>query len=114
MIDLPLTRERSLALSRSWTVMHPIDEKSPLFGLGPEAFERDEIEITASVMGTDDTSLQPVHGRRRYETKDIVWGARPADVLSETPDGRLQLDVTKFDAIVATQPTETFPYPKPA
>lgn len=112
MVDLPLTRERSLALSRSWTVMHVIDEKSPLFGLTPERCVREEIEITASVVGTDDTSLQPVHARRRYETKDIAWGARPADVLSELPDGRLALDVRKFDEVVATQPTETFPYPE--
>jgi inward rectifier potassium channel len=111
MVDLPLTRERSLVLSRSWTVMHVIDEKSPLFGMTPDACSREELEITASVVGTDDTSLQPVHARRRYETSDIVWGARPADVLSELPDGRIALDVRKFDLIVPTQPTETFPYP---
>jgi inward rectifier potassium channel len=111
LVDLPLTRERSLALSRSWTVMHVIDEKSPLHGATPEQAEKDELEIMASVVGTDDTSLQPVHARRRYETKDIVWGARPADVLSELPDGRIALDVRKFDEIVPTQPTETFPYP---
>ena len=112
MVDLPLQRDRSLALSRSWTVMHVIDEKSPLFGLTPDACSLHEVEITASVTGTDDTSLQPVHARRRYEAKDIVWGARPADVLSELPDGRIQLDVAKFDEIIPTQPTETFPYPK--
>ena len=65
-----------------------------------------------TIVGTDDTSLQPVHARRRYEAKDIAWGARPADVLSELPDGRLQLDVGKFDAIVPTQPIEGFPYPR--
>jgi inward rectifier potassium channel len=112
MVDLPLQRDRSLALSRSWTVLHVVDEKSPLFGLTPEAFVEHEVEITASVTGTDDTSLQPVHARRRYEAKDIIWGARPADVLSELADGRLQLDVKKFDEIVPTQPTDTFPYPK--
>lgn len=112
MVDLPLQRDRSLALSRSWTVLHVIDEKSPLFGLTPDACSLHEVEITASVTGTDDTSLQPVHARRRYEAKDIAWGARPADVLSELSDGRIQLDVAKFDQIIPTQPTETFPYPK--
>ena len=43
---------------------------------------------------------------------DIVWGARLEDVLSELPDGRLQLDVGKFDTIIPTAPTPTFPYPK--
>jgi inward rectifier potassium channel len=112
MVDLPLQRDRSLALSRSWTVLHVIDEKSPLFGLTPEMCVQQEVEITASVSGTDDTSLQLVHARRRYEAKDIVWGARPTDVLSERSDGLIQLDVSKFDQIEPTEPTEGFPYPK--
>ncbi len=112
MVDLPLQRDRSLALSRSWTVLHVIDEKSPLFGLTPEMCALQEVEITASVSGTDDTSLQLVHARRRYEAKDIVWGARPTDVLAERPDGLIQLDVSKFDQIEPTEPSETFPYPK--
>ncbi len=114
MVDLPLVRDRSLALSRSWTVMHVIDEKSPIYGTTPASCNAEELEITCSVVGTDDTSLQPVHARRRYEAKDIAWGARPADVLSDLPNGMIQLDVRKFDEIVPTQPTETFPYPEVA
>jgi inward rectifier potassium channel len=109
--DLKLSRDNSQALARSWTIMHLIDESSPLFGATPESCERDEVELVVTVVGTDDTSLQPVHGRTRYLLGDIVWGARLADVLSELPDGRLQLDVGKFDVIVKTQPTKTFPYP---
>lgn len=111
MLDLPLQRDRSLALSRSWTVLHVIDEKSPLFGLTPETCVQQEVEIMASVSGTDDTSLQLVHARRRYEAKDIVWGARPTDVLSERPDGLIELDVSKFDQTEPTEATEAFPYP---
>jgi hypothetical protein len=66
------------------------------------------------VVGTDDTSLQPVHGRTRYMLDDIVWGARHADVLRELPDGRLELDITKFDDLIATEPTADFPYPRPS
>jgi inward rectifier potassium channel len=112
LIDLPLARNSSMALARSWTVMHTIDDKSPLFGTTPEACTNAEMELVITVVGTDDTSLQPVHGRARYLATDIVWGARLADVLSELPDGRIQLDVREFDRIVATEPTPTFPYPK--
>ena len=112
LVDLVLVRDRSPALNRSWTVMHRIDDTSPLHGLTPADFEAGEIEIAASVVGTDDTSLQPVHARCRYESKNIVWGARLADVLSERPDGQLQLDVRRFDELIPSQPTETFPYPK--
>ena len=44
--------------------------------------------------------------------KDILWGSRLADVLRERPDGLLELDVRKFNDVVPTKPTETFPYPK--
>ena len=112
--DLVLTRDRSPALNRSWTVMHVIDEKSPLYGLTPDDLLKLEVEVLASVVGTDDVSMQPVNARERYEAKDIIWGARPADVLSERADGATVLDARNFDEIVPTQPTATFPYPKPA
>jgi len=111
LVDMQLARENSQALARSWTVMHPIDEKSPLFGATPESMKQQEVELVITVVGTDDTSLQPVHGRARYVIEDIVWGARHADVLRELPDGRIELDVSKFDDLIETQPTEEFPYP---
>lgn len=109
--DLALARDSSLVISRSWTVMHVIDEKSPLHGATPDSCRDEDLELVVSVTGTDDTSLQPVHGRTRYVRGDIVWGARLGDVLRELPDGRLELDVRKFDAIVPTEPTADFPYP---
>ena len=112
--DLSLVRDTSQALTRSWTVMHVINEQSPLFGMTPEIMATREVEFFASVVGTDDTSLQPVHGRKRYLNSDVAWGARHADILTEREDGQLQMDVRKFDDVVATEPTEAFPYPLPA
>ncbi len=112
LFDLKLSRDNTQALARSWSVMHPIDEASPLFGATPESCEKDEVELVVSVVGTDDTSLQPVNGRVRYKLEDIVWGARRDDVLSELEGGKLQLDVRKFDSIVMTEPTKDFPFPR--
>jgi inward rectifier potassium channel len=111
--DMKLVRERTQALARSWTVLHTVDESSPFFGATPESLLKDEVELMVSIVGVDDTSLQPVHARHRYLDKDIVWGARHADVLSEEKDGTLVLDVRKFDDIVMTEPIEGFPYPRP-
>jgi inward rectifier potassium channel len=112
MYDLRLSRERSPAMARSWTVLHPIESDSPLYGATPESAARDEIELFATLVGVDDTSLQPVHARRRYVDTDIVWGARHADVLSEDEHGNIVLDVRRFHELVATEPIEGFPYPK--
>lgn len=112
MVDLQLSRDRSMAVARSWTALHTIDESSPLHGMTPEDLVRDEAEVLASLVGTDDTSLQQVHARTRYTTDEILWGARHADVLSEDDKGNVILDVRRFDDIEPTKPLPTFPYPR--
>jgi inward rectifier potassium channel len=110
--DLTLVRDTTQALARSWTVMHVIDASSPLHGMSPETVTEHEVEFFASVTGTDDTSLQPVHSRHRYLETDVAWGARHVDILSELPDGRLQMDARKFDLVMPTAPAPDFPYPR--
>ncbi len=112
MYDLPLVRERSPAFSRSWTAMHVIGPGSLLAGKSPADLAREEVELIVSLVGTDDTSLQPVHARHTYAHDEVIWGARHADVLSERADGQLVLDLTKFHDVVPTAPTETFPFPQ--
>jgi inward rectifier potassium channel len=60
--------------------------------------------------GTDELSVQQLHAQTRYEANDIRWGARHADMLSERPDGKLRLDLRQFHEVVATEPTDEFPY----
>lgn len=110
MIDLPLTRERAPAIARSWTALHPISDSSPLFGADPELLRRWEVELDVSLVGTDETTLQPILARHSYGVDDIVWGVRHADVLSEAADGSLVLDMTKFHDVLPTGATESFPY----
>jgi inward rectifier potassium channel len=50
MYDLPLTRERSPALTRSWLAMHTIDEKSFFHEATPEMLEKDEVELLVTVI----------------------------------------------------------------
>jgi inward rectifier potassium channel len=113
MVDLTLARDRSPGLQRSWTVLHPIVENSPLHGETPDSLAACDAELWVSIAGVDDTTLQPVHAQHTYESPSIVWGARLADIMHETPTGDLLLDVGRFDELVPGEPTETFPYPKP-
>ena len=112
-LDLQLLRAQALSLSRSWNVLHPIDHTSPLRGETPASLLAKEIELQVMVIGLDDTSMQTVHAGHRYFAKDILWGARLADVLSEMPDGHLLLDLRRFHDIEPTAPTPDFPYPAP-
>ncbi len=110
MFDLPLVRERSQAFTRSWTAMHNIAPGSPLFGLTDATMREEEIEFVVSVIGTDDTSMQPVHAQHRYTHEHVLWGARHADILTEHEDGSITLDLTKFHETIPTAATADFPY----
>lgn len=106
MYDLPLARSHTAALTRAYTLMHAIDETSPLHGYDAARLAKDEAELHLLVTGTDDTSLQLVHGTRVYTDQDFRFGTRPADMLTFEPDGTIVVDLGKFDALVPVAPGE--------
>jgi inward rectifier potassium channel len=112
-VDLPLMRDRAPALSRSWMVVHRIAEGSPLLGDSPETLAAADAELTLAVAGTDETSLQAVHAQHTWMHHSVAWGARLADVLSETPDGNVLLDLRRFHDLTPTVPVAGFPYGAP-
>jgi len=112
-VDLKLVRDHILSLSRSWSLMHRIDADSPFFGQTPEALAAQEVELHVMITGTDDVTMLPVHANHRYYGQEILWGRRHADILSETPEGNLVLDLRPFHITEPTQPTPDFPYPRP-
>jgi len=99
MIDLPLVRDRSIHFTRSWTLMHRIDEQSPLHRLSAVELAAQEIEITCSIVGVDNISLQPTHGRHTWDDKAILIGYHLADLLRPLPDGTVEANVARFDEV---------------
>jgi inward rectifier potassium channel len=112
MHDLKLERSRNPSLSRSWTVMHRITEESPLWNATPELLAKQDAELVLTLTGLDETSSNRLHASGRYAHDSIRWGARHADILSELPDGRIRLDLTRFHEVVPTEPGASFPYPQ--
>ncbi len=99
MLDLPLTRQRAMSLARAWNALHVIDATSPLYGETADSLAAKEVELQVLVVGLDDITMQTVHGQHRYSAKDVLWGHRLADVLSETPDGHMLLDLRRFHEV---------------
>lgn len=91
-------RSRISSLSRAWAVAHVIDETSPLFGETHQSCVAKEIEFQITITGTDDLFMQSVHAAHRYPEKDIAWGHRLVDIMSDSGD-TLILDLTKFHDI---------------
>ena len=109
-MDLALVRDRAPALARSWTVLHRIAEGSPLAGETPDSLAAQEAELTLAVTGTDETSLQAVHAQHTWVHTSIVWGTRLADILSETSDGNIVLDLRRFHDVEPVAAIPGFPY----
>lgn len=99
MYDLKLVRDRSISFTGIWQLMHRITADSPLYALSAEELAEQEAEIACAVVGIDDTSLQPIHGRKVWGDKEILYGHRLADMLDPRPDGTLHVHLAKFDEV---------------
>ncbi len=96
----PLRKYHNLALERdsvaffplSWTVVHPIDEDSPLYGWDRERSIAARTEFLILLTGVDETFAQTVHARSSYSAEEIVWGARFVNLFSEGKEIRIDMD----------------------
>lgn len=95
-IDLPLVRSQHPMFVLGWTIMHVIDDASPLKTETPESLQRCEAAFVLSVSGTDDTTGQTLMARGEYSYADIRWNSTFLDILEEAEDGTLHMDYSKF------------------
>jgi len=94
--ELNLVRPRNPLFALSWTVMHPLDQSSPLFGLGlAEMIERN-MELVVMLTGMDETINDRIYTRHSYVAEEIHWGRRFVDVVSFTPSGQRMVDLHHF------------------
>ena len=94
--EMTLLRSQSPLFVLSWTIIHEIDETSPMFGLDLAALEATQSTILVSIEGHDETSAQSVRARKTYMSTDIVFGERYVDVLEPSDDDSVRLNYTKF------------------
>lgn len=85
--QLDLERSRVDALMMNWTVVHPIDEKSPLLNASPEDLKQWDVELYVQVSGFSPIFSNMVMQRTSYTYNEIVWGAKFKPMYRETPDG---------------------------
>ncbi len=100
---LELERNQVLFFPLTWTVVHPIDQNSPLYGKTREDLEQLQAEVLIMMKGFDDTFGQTVNARYSYRYDEIVWGARFAPAFEIEPDGDLRLEVNKVGTIEAAR-----------
>jgi inward rectifier potassium channel len=104
-VRLQLERSQVYFLPLTWTVVHPIDESSPLYGKSAQDLADHAVEIMVLIKGFDDTFSQVVNARYSYRFDEIVWGERFLPAFQNDDRGHLVLDLGRIDA------TESAPLP---
>ncbi|HEY1503754.1 MAG TPA: ion channel [Stellaceae bacterium] len=106
--EMAVARPHTPMFALTWTVIHPIDQSSPLFGASHENLLRTHTQIIVSILGLDETFSQTIHARHTYEADEIRWNHRFADILTRAPDGHRQIDYRRFhDTVEAEEPAAT-------
>lgn len=93
---LELERSHVSMLTLSWTVVHPLDEKSPLYNVTPEDLKNSNATFAVLVQAFDETFSQTVHSRTSYEHDEIVWGARFKPTFYNDETGKVNLHMGKI------------------
>ena len=80
--DLPLEMKQINMLALSWTIVHPINEDSPLFQMTEKGLNQTKAEFMVLINGFNNTLSQVVHSRTSYKSYDIKWNARFAPIFT--------------------------------
>lgn len=102
--QLDLERSQVTFFPLSWTVVHPITQDSPLWGLDSKDFIGTDAEMLILLTATDETFAQQVHTRSSYKPHEILCGAKFVSIYNETNDGDpISIDIRKLSK---TEPAE--------
>lgn len=94
---LALERRKVSFFPLAWTVVHPIDENSPLYGLGPDELVGTDAEILILLTAIDETFGQQVHSRSSYKPEQIRIGHKFVSLYNTVEDGEpISIDIRKL------------------
>jgi inward rectifier potassium channel len=85
--DLVLERNKVESLPMNWTVVHPIDEKSPLRDFSYEDMQVSDVELYVLIRGFDDVYSNVVQQRTSYTYHEIKFNRKFIPMYRESNDG---------------------------
>lgn len=101
---LNLERKKVSFFPLTWTVVHPIDESSPIRDWSEQRLRDSRAEFLIMLSGIDEIFSSPVYARSSYTADEIIWGARFESAFeSQDPGQPLRVDISRLDLL---QPAE--------
>jgi inward rectifier potassium channel len=94
---LELERDNVVLFPLNWTIVHPINELSPIHGKTMEELQQLDAEFIIVLKGYDDTFSQEIHSIHSYTYQDIVWNAKFDLMYESSEDGSTRLHINKLN-----------------
>jgi inward rectifier potassium channel len=73
----------------TWTIVHPLNEKSPIKTISKDVMREAKAELLIYIKAMDDTYAQSVHARYSYLPDDVVVNARFINIIQQKHETNL-------------------------
>lgn len=93
---LPLERSKVSLFPLTWTIVHPITEESPIYGMSLEDLREKHTEFLILVKAYDDTFAQNVHIRMSYTCDEVLFGGKFVKIFHGNDEGGITLEMDKI------------------
>jgi inward rectifier potassium channel len=97
--SLDLVREDLPIFPLTWTLLHIVNEMSPLYGLGPEDLEARQARIFLTIEARDAAIGAQVHDVHGFAPLQIRFGMRYSDAVLASEPGSLVADISKLSLV---------------
>ncbi|GLB51208.1 inward rectifier potassium channel Irk [Neptunitalea chrysea] len=98
--NLELERDTITYLSTTWTVVHPINDKSPLINYSLEELKQLHAEIVILISYYDDSFNQEVHQVHSYVLNELLLDSRFEKAFTFNEEGVMEFDHGKFNSTI--------------
>ncbi|MES2395357.1 MAG: ion channel [Bacteroidota bacterium] len=94
--SLELEIKKIIFFPMTWTINHPIDENSPLYGMTAKDLLESDAEFMILLSGFDDTFSQTVSSRFSYTHEEVAYGAKFISVFGQNEAGQTTQDLNRI------------------
>lgn len=97
---LELERKSVAFFPLAWTVVHPINDNSPLKSMTAEDLKNADAEILILLTATDETFAAVVHTRSSYKHEEIKFGHKFVSIYNKVENGEtISINIKKLSKI---------------
>ena len=95
--NLKLELTHVTLLTMSWTIVHPIDEESPMYNWTTEDFIKNEVEFLVLIRAYEETFAQTVHTRSSYRGDEVVFGAKFLPIIKPGDNSSVIVELNRIN-----------------